>query len=251
MDPVHQAPSVTYEGGRLSIRMRDANLGGALQELSRRTGVKVVVAPEIEDAEISATLDVADLDLGFRAMLSQYDVFFYFGGSGSDHASLRAVWVFPKGAALTIQPAPLEAWAGGKELEALLSNPEPRVRQQAYEVLMRRPDSHSRELVIQAIRGSGEKDDDLRQRIFSEALSRGLSIPPEILSEVARSDNSEQVRWMALDALQQDGKGKQAAEAALTDPSPTIRQRAEEILAAVAAEDHRREGITRPVDEQP
>ncbi len=246
-----QTLSMTYEGGRLSIRMQDAALADALQEMSRRTGVKINVAPEIEDAKVSACLSGVELDRGLRAVLSEYDVFLYYGGNESDGVSLRSVWVFPKGAAATIQPAPIDAWAGGKEIEALLSNPEPGVRQHAYEALMRRPDGRSRELVIQAIRGATEKDDDLRQRILSDALSRSLAIPADVLAELARSDNSEQVRWMALDALSQDAMGRQTAEAAMTDPSATIRQRAEEILAVAAADEHRREGTTRPAEEQP
>jgi hypothetical protein len=67
---------------------------------------------------------------------------------------------------------------------------------------------------------------------------------------MARGDASDAIRWMALDALSQHDMAKQAAEAALTDASPAIRQKAEEILTGLAAENLRREGRARPPDQQ-
>ena len=150
-----------------------------------------------------------------------------------------------------MQPATLQACAGGKELEAALADANPQVRQQAYEALMMRPDGRSRDLIIQALRGTRERDDALRQRIFSAALSKGLEIPPDVLTEIARSDSSEQVRWIALDALSHHANAQPAAQAALTDASPAVRQKAEEILSAIGAESHRQQGISRPSEQQP
>lgn len=242
--------SVVFEKDRLSVRMQNASMRDALGEIERRTSVKIAVSQAIEDHEISADFSLP-LDLGLHALLGMYDSFFYYGASGQDAPLLRAVWVFPKGAALTMAPVPLEAWAGGKELEAVSSESDPKVRQAAYEALMARPDSRSRELVIQAIRGARERDADVRQRVLAAAMSKGLSIPPEVLSELARGDGSEQIRWMALDALSQSATARQAAEAALTDPSSAVRQKAEEILSLLAAEGHRREGNARNPDKQP
>lgn len=246
-----QRLSVTFEAGRLSVRIQDLPIGAAMEELTRRTGVKIAIAQEIEDMNISAALSGVALEAGLRALVGKYDSFFYYGANDDETPALRAVWVFSKGAALTIQPVALEACAGGKELELLLADQEPRVRKQAYDALIRRPDSRSRELVIQAIRGVAEKDDDLRQHILAGALSKGFDIPPEVLSELARADNSEQVRWIALDALSHDGAARQAAEAALTDASPAVRQKAEEILLALTSDEDRRQGNGRPPEQQP
>jgi hypothetical protein len=248
-DPGQLQLSVSYEAGRLSVRTENTPADAVFQELARRTGVKIVVAQEVEGTEMSAALNGVELESGLRALTSKYDTFFYYGGPGEKPASLLAMWIFPKGAALTVRPSPLEARAGTKELETLLSDPEPRVRQQAYKALMTHPDSHSRQVIIEAI-GGAEKEDDVRQQIFSDALSSGLEIPPEVLSGLARADNSEQIRWMALDALSQGAVARQSAEVALTDSSPAVRARAEDILTTLAAEDHRRDGSTPTPEEQ-
>jgi hypothetical protein len=243
--------AMVSEGGRVSARLRNASVRATLEELGRRTAVKISFAKDMEDVEFTGDLNNAALDMALRVLLASYDAFFYYGGSGQEPTSIRGVWVFPKGTALSMQPTSLQACAGGKELETALSDANPRVRQQAYEALLTRPDSRSRELVIQALRGSRERDDSVRQGIFTAALSAGFDIPPDVLSEIARADASEHVRWMALDALSQHASAQQAAQAALSDTSPAVRQKAEEILAAFGAENHRQQGIGRPAEQQP
>ena len=245
------AMSISVEGGRVSARLRNASLRTTLEELGRRMPVKITFANEVEDTEISADLSSAAFDMALRALLAKYDTFFYYGGAGQEPASIRGVWVFPKGTALSMQPASLQACAGGKELEGALADADPRVRQQAYEALLTRPDSRSRELIIQALRGGRERDDGVRQGIFTAVLSTGFEIPADVLSEIARADASEHVRWMALDALSQHATAQQAAQAALADASPAVRQKAEEILAALSAESHRQQGTSRPAEQQP
>jgi hypothetical protein len=246
-----EPPSVTYQEGRLSVRMKNVPVRQALDEVARQTSVKITVAEDIEDSSVSAQLSGVSPEAAFRLLLSRFDAFFYYGGgTGSEPAQLQAVWVFAKGRASGVQPVPVEKWAGARELEANLNHTDPRVRQRAWDALLARPDDRSRDLLIQAIRGGRERDEEVRQRIFSAALAKGLDIPPEVLSELARADSSEQIRWMALDAASHHPSAKQVAEAAMTDTSAAVRQRAEEILTALAAEG-RREGAGRPAEQQP
>jgi hypothetical protein len=247
-----QTPWLSIEGGLISVSARKASVRALLEELRQHIPVKISIAHEIEDDEISANLKGAPLEAGVRMLLANYDAFFYFGGPGQEASLLRGIWVFPKGSAFTMQPASLQACAAGKELEAVLADANPRVRQQAYEALLTRPDSRSRELVIQALRGSRERDDEVRQRIFSTALSHGLEIPPDVLSDIVRADPSEHLRWMALDALSNSGGAAQhTAQAALNDMSPVVRQKAEEILSVLGAESLRRQGGLRTAEQQP
>jgi HEAT repeat protein len=243
--------SVSVEKGRLTVRARNAPIRGLLEEFESKTRIRIVVAEEIEEVEVSADFAAVPLDIGLRALLGNYDAFFYYGGSSDDPPSLRAVWVFPKGAAASLRPVPPEAWAGARELERAVAHPDPHMRQQAYEALMKRPDSSSRDLLIQAIRGVGETDDGLRQTILSAAVAKGVDIPPDVLFELARADSSEHVRWMALDALAQHPAAREAARTALTDASPAVRQRAADILIELDAEAQRAKGMSRPPEQQP
>ena len=247
--PPRNELSVKVDGDYLTVRAHNTALRAALDELARQSAVRITVAPEVDDTSI--TLDFGGpVDLGLRALLANYDAFFSYGGKADEPVTLRAVWVYPKGATLTLRPAPLEACTASRELESLSADADPGVRQTAYEALMSRPDTRSRELVMQAIQGLREKDEGLRQRIFSAAIARGLTIPPEMLAGMAGGDASEFIRWMALDALSQFPLARQAAEAALTDSSAMVRQKAGEMMTVLAAEGQRRDGRTRQPDQQ-
>jgi hypothetical protein len=166
---------------------------------------------------------------------SRTTIRFYYSGSADAPAVLRAVWIYRKGTAALLQPVPPETWADRRELEEMTTQRDPVIREQAYEALMSRPDQESRELLMRAIRGETEPDSGLRQRILSTAITKSVQFPPEILSYLAVTDPSEEIRWMALDALSTDPAVKETAEMASSDPSEAVRSRANEILAGIKA----------------
>jgi HEAT repeat protein len=171
-----------------------------------------------------------------RDLLKKHDAFFYYGAVGENTKPvLRAIWVYPRGAGATFQPVPPEAWASTKDLAASLSATDPTLRERAYEALMSRPDSESRDLVLHALRGASETDPDMRQRLLSSALSRGIEIPRELLADLVRGDSAEEVRLMALDAFSGDPSARDVAVIALSDPSEAVRARAKDLLVEIDA----------------
>ena len=223
--------SLTVEKGLLSISIADYPLRTVLEELGSRIQVAFVTAERVADDSVSAELRGVSLDECVRQLLSGYDTFLYYGNVGGAASALRAVWVYPKGAASTLRPVPPDAWASRKELESMLDDPNPEVRERVYEALISRPDRQSQEMVLQAVRGIRESDEGLRQRILSAILSKGVPVPPELLATLVRNDVSEQIRWMALNALAEHPIAQQVAEMAFRDPSQSVRERAQEISA--------------------
>jgi hypothetical protein len=126
---------------------------------------------------------------------------------------------------------PPESWASTRELESALSDGDASIREQAYEALMSRPDRNSRNLVLLAIRGTSETDPELRQRILSSALSRGMDIPHDVLADLVRSDGTEEIRVIALDGLAADPASRDVVLAAAGDTSEVVRNRARDILS--------------------
>ena len=94
--------------------------------------------------------------------------------------------------------------------------------------------------MIDALTGKTESDHSVRQRLFSVAITKGFSPPPEVLADLALRDPSEQIRWLALDVLSEHSSAKQTAEAAVLDPNEAVREKAKQILADLKAADHRR-----------
>ena len=241
--------SIQFDTGRLTTRIENASIRAVLSEIAARTGLKITMAEAVEEFEVSVDMKATPLEIALRALLPDQDAFFYYGGSANEPPSLKAVWVYPKGGAAAFQPQ--AAGAGAMELETALSDPSAEVRQRAYEALMARPDGRSLEILIAVIRGDREKDDELRQRVLSAALTKGQILAPDTLADMARGDRSEHIRWMALDALAQHESVKQVAEAALGDSSEVVRQRAADILAELKAEAERTDGTPRPPEQQP
>jgi hypothetical protein len=198
--------------------------------VAARTKVNIVLAEGLEEIRISADVNGVVLDDALRSLLSAYDTFYFYDGSRSVPSALRTVWVYPKGSASALKPVHPEQWASRGELEAVLRDSDIKARQLAYEALMSRPDQRSRGLVIDALKGTSERDSGLRERLLSDAISKGFALPDHVLGDLARTDPSDRIRWIALDALSQDPSAKQIAEAALADPSEAVRFRAKEIL---------------------
>lgn len=243
--------SIHFEAGRLTTRIENASIRAVLSEIALRTGMKITISDAVEEFEVSVDMNATPLEVGLRALLPDHDAFFYYGGSADEPPSLKAVWVFPKGMAAAFRPQAAGSGSGNGAMETALSDPSTEVRQKAYEALMTRQDASSQEILISVIRGDRERDDELRQRVMSAALTKGQILGPDTLADMVRGDRSDQIRWMALDALAQHESAKQVAEAALGDSSEAVRQRAGDILAELKAQAERAEGTPRPVEQQP
>ncbi len=226
------APPVSIRSDRMTGHIHGRALGEVLDEVTRLTGVAFVLADVIYQDVISAELQDMPVDEALRHLLSKYDAFFYYGVVGSAPSRLRAVWIYPEGAAVALRPVPPETWAGAGELEASVTDSNPKVRERAYEALMDGASDRGHELVLDAIRGLGEPDQGVRQRLLSNATTKGMEVPPNLLADLVRGDDSENMRLMALDLLATTAPqtAKQVAETALNDPSQTVRERAADIL---------------------
>jgi hypothetical protein len=224
--------SISYEKGLLRLSIRDCQLLQVFEELAAKTRVAIFPAPGVGAERVSLEVANVGLEEGLRRLLhdQSYDLFFYYRSVKQGPASLRAVWIYPPGEGEGLKPVPPEAWASSRELEAYLGDADPRVRERAYEAFLDRPGAHHRELILDALRGTRETDDGVRERLLSAAVSRGVAIPADLLVDLATTDRSEQIRWMALNALAQDAAVRPVAEAALNDPSPSVRERARDIL---------------------
>lgn len=222
---------IALRGGRIEAHIENCTLDQVVEELKAKTQVAIVLAGDIAADRITADLRDVTLDAGLHHLFAAYDLFLYYGGpAGNTPASVRRVWIYPRGQGGQLRPVPPAEWASTKDLEASLAQSDPEVRAQAYEAMMENPDPGRRNLVVQAL-GGGEPSDQIRERILASAMSKGFPLSADLLGDLVQTDRSEQIRWMALDALSHDASGKRIAEQALNDVSQTVREKAKEILA--------------------
>lgn len=227
-----QGSPITVTDGRLSVQVQNRPLDPILEEISRAGKVAILRPPSMGGQLVSVQFRDLPLDEGLRQLLRDQDAFFFYEAQGKAPASLRAVWVYPKGQGRRLQPVPPEAWASTTELEGDLADPDPRARAQAVGALVERKGDRARDAVLQALQ---DPDDQVRTRALYEALGADVQLPLDALIDLALRDPSPDVRFLALEALANGPEARTIAEAALSDPSPHLRSKASEILRGLEA----------------
>jgi hypothetical protein len=221
---------IEVDNGGVTARFQNQPLHAVCDTFAAKGKISIVLAGGVEDRLVSLDLTSAALDVALRQLLTDYDTFIFYGGVKGRPSSLRAVWVFPRGGASDVRPVGPSDWAGVKELEATLDDSNTEIREAAYHALLERPDGRSRALVVDAIRGIRERDTGLRARLLSNAIAAGFPFREEVLTDLARTDPSEHIRWVALDALSRRPSARDVAQVATTDASEAVRAKAAEIL---------------------
>jgi hypothetical protein len=227
--------SVVIQNGRMTCDVRNAPLIEVMEAIGARTPVRLVADAALEAERVSLQLTAVPLDEGLRRLLARYDMFLYYGADASGRSSLQGVWAYQRGTGAATRPVPPEQWAGSAELRERVRSGDDDTREQAYLALLSRPDPESRTVVLDALRGSTERNDGLRERLLSAAMQHGMDLPRDLLADIARMDSSEMVRVIALEALAGDPTAREVAAGLLDDPSPVVQQRARDIMAETAA----------------
>ena len=228
-----QEHSIKTINGLLSMSVRARPLALVLADVSQAGGVPIM----LNDAQAGnqpLTLRFQDLplDQALLRILKGYDVFFSYGADQQGVPGLNAVWVYARGRGRGLAPISPELWASTKEIEKRLDDANPEIRGKAIEALASRKGAGAVDAIFAAL-----KDDHshVRTQALYGAMTAGISLPGETLSTLALTDPSADVRFLALEALAGDPNVGALAEQALTDPSPQVQQKGQEILTRMGA----------------
>ena len=240
--PTEEKSTVTVQAGRLSIRVQNRPLEWVLGEISQQSKVVILNTESVAGQTVSMQLQEMLLDQGLRQILKDHDIFFFYGaeekGSGEEkepQATLKAVWIYPKGQGQHIVPVLPEQWASTREMKQGLTDPDPGERARAVELLVERDGEWALNEVLLALR---DRNDQVRAQALDAALNSGMQLPAALLEELAQHDPLPIVRFLALGAVA-DNYGdsflsnlsiKKVAEFALNDPSPEVKGQARQIL---------------------
>jgi hypothetical protein len=226
-------PIVTMKDGRLSLTANNQSLNSILDEISQLTRIAIVDS-EVRDRPISVSFTDLEPDQALRLILKENDAFFLIGSDadGKTPASLKAVWVYPRGQGRAIEPIPMEQAASTKELKQQLDSTDPRIRARAIDGLTERDENQARDSVVAALKDS---DPTVRTQALYSAENAGIDLPPDVLTNLATNDPAPEVRFLALDSLQGSPAGKAVIEQALHDPNPRVRDAAGQFLQRLQA----------------
>jgi len=226
--PANKGSDVTFKDGRLSINTQRLSLQHLASEISNKAGVPVILDGAVANESVSISFHDLPLDEGLRQVFKDNDAFFFYGSVKGEPAALKVVWVYLKGKARGIEPIPPEKWASTKELEKMLTAPDPVVRGLAIKAIVEREGGgKALDAVAKALK---DADDRVRADALYGATNAGLELPMNSLRDLALNDASADVRFLALQSMANNSDAKSVAEQALNDPSEPVRLEAQEIL---------------------
>lgn len=211
------------------------SLQSLADQISAKTGVAVILDHAVASQSVSVSFQGLALDEGLRRIFKNNDAFYFYGSDKGEPPALKVVWVYAKGKARGLQPVPPDKWASTKELERLLTDPDPQVRGWAIETLVER----NREAALRQVLNSlKDNDDQVRTRALYGATVAGVPVPEGVLNNLALSDPSADVRFLALQGLSNSNSpdARQIAQHALNDPSEPVRLEAREIITRLDEE---------------
>jgi hypothetical protein len=222
----HKAPIVQNIGGRFTIVLEDIPFEQVLDAIRPVAGVAITASRQANEQPVSADVRDASTEEALRTILRGHDVFYLYRSEGQK-AALKAVWVYGRGEAKGMQPAAADALQQPKALEALLRDSDPAVRMRAFNGLLEKAGSDSRSAVIAAV--MEERDDGVRGGMVEALHNSGSDLPPELVSTLL-NDPLEQIRILTLESVRGSSNARELFTAALTDSSPHVRSRAQELL---------------------
>ena len=231
--PAAAAPKilVAITGAQATIVAANQPLSNVLDEISRNARIAFAEDEAIGKSLVSIEIRDVPLDQALRALLKDFDVFFYYHApANGGTAALEAVWIYPKDHGQGLEPVSPEKWASTAELKGRLTSKDPAVRAHAIEALVARDRNGAAAAVLKALHDS---DEQVRTQALYAANSQGTSLPLETLLTLARTDPSATVRFLALSGLEGHPEASSAARDALQDPSPFVRNKATEMLSAL------------------
>lgn len=186
------ARSIVVENGMLSVSLNAQPLGPVLSEIAGKAHVNIVIVPTAETRPVTIELPAQPLEQGLRALLREWDVFFY-----DSAGALRSLWVYERDAGTNIVPVPPENWASTAEVMRQLNGGAPAERVSAIEAIVARNGPEAQEIVSRALFDASA---EVRERALDAGLSAGVPIARETLTSLTY-DGASPVRMLALEAI--------------------------------------------------
>lgn len=230
--PASTQPSgqTIVDRGLITLRAENQTLQPLLEDISARAGITIDVSPEIGKTSTTVDFRRTPIDAAMRQMLNGYDVvLFYAAGAQPGPESLKSVWAYPP------NQAPIESLSAGKwketnkglEEEVSVGDDDSPSRIAEVDMLIRREGRQSLGVVLNALKSPSAK---MRHQALHRALAIGVPLSEETLTSLALNDSSQEVRYLALQALPVDPRLKWVADRAAQDPSVQVSTEAKEIL---------------------
>jgi hypothetical protein len=227
-------PSVRVQNGRLTVHAKNRRFRSIIADLARTTDVAFELDESVEDPRTTVDFDNLSIEEGLRRVLASYDSFFLYADRQDKPgvaATLSTIWVFARGRSTGVIPTTRAEWASTAELEKEVADPDPEVRGRAIEAIVERRGQRAEQIIQRALT---DDNDDVRTRTLYAAISADVDLSPAMLKTLVETDRSRNVRFLALQQLEDHPEAKSIAERAQQDPDSHVRAEADRLLKGLA-----------------
>jgi hypothetical protein len=227
-------PVTIASDGTVTIMATRLRLPEVLNDISVQAKLPIVLSESLQNERVSLHLSAVSLEEGLKRLLVAYDAFYLFSPSEREKekpsASIKGIWVYPKGEGLELEPVPPSLWASTKELETQLEDPDPGVRCDTFEALIERLGARSLPTVL---RGLVDSDDGVRLTTLTAALDADVEIPATELHALVLSDSLQSIRLLALEAIETRPEAIAIAQSVQDDADEVVRNTAKLLIKRV------------------
>lgn len=236
---------VAVRDGRITLRSERAPIEMVLEQIGKQAGIAIHGTSSLNGLGLVVSTHVEDVPIeqALRHVVLALDAFFFYGASRDQPASLKGVWVYPKGAGARLAPVPPDEWASTLELEQALRDLDPEVRAEALESLVERKGEKSIDTILQML---NDPDDYVRARALDLASTAGAEIPQDHLRRLL-GDPGEEIRRLALRSfaehadVEPDDARATLEWLARADPSAIVRGEAAQVLVGLSGSEQRQQ----------
>lgn len=234
-------PVTIARDGTVSVAATNLLLRAVLDDISLQAKLPIVLSESLEGERVSFEIASVSLEECLKRLLVPYDTFYLLSPletkTGQLSPSVKGVWVYPQSEGQELKPVPPALWAGTKELESQLDDPDPAVRSDTFEALIERHGARRLPIVL---RGLIDSDEGVRLTTLTAALNAGVDIPAADLAALVLSDPLQGIRLRALEAIEARPEASAIAESVMNDPDEVIRNTAALLLKRLQDQHTRR-----------
>ena len=191
----------------LSLHVNNRSLAWILEQISKQTGVTVLLKESGIDRQVSIDINEGPLEAGLRTLLKNEDIMLLYGPQDQINSRLKAVLIFHSGSGNRIVFADFSEGVGGSDPQ--LNSADSSLRAEAVRQSVDRLGIDSKEIIMMSL---NDEDSHVREQALTAAINKGFDLPSDKLIYLAAHDPSPMVRLHAVEALANNLQGDNRLE---------------------------------------
>ncbi len=231
---------IRLSNDQLSLAITNQPLQTVAKAIAQQAKVSILFDQGMPNPNIDITFTDLPIEQGLRRLLWGFDSFFLYSNDKGASAKLSAVWVYPKGTGKMFSPSPIAQATNAQKPMIDANDPEPLRRALAIASAIEQIGQGDKDVLLAAL---NDPEEIVRVNALQTADISAMTMPADVLTDLALHDPSATVRSMALASLltsYEEGRTSPndiayIADLAQNDPEPVVAELARQIISSLEA----------------